>query len=124
MLLVPALIAALIFYITVLLLTMALMRVRTALTRTFTLIAIMAACLVLAVKKHSKATYGTDLGYLEWLVRVADQGHVKAAYRLSQDSRIPAERQRWLTQAAEGGVAAAQYQIHNWLHCEKTVLIR
>ncbi len=59
----------------------------------------------------------TDSGrsYQGYLVRAAEQGHVKAALQLVLHPRSRQEKLRWLPIAAEGGMAAAEYQMYQEL---------
>ncbi|MDX2510948.1 MAG: hypothetical protein QNK25_02760 [Desulfobacterales bacterium] len=71
--------------------------------------------LALAIKEHSRMQFRSDVGYHEWLVRAADQGHSKAAFMLVKHPRSPEEKQRWLLVAAGGGHAEAQYLYYQFI---------
>ena len=66
--------------------------------------------LAMYIKEQSGSSYGS--GYHDWLVRAAEQGHLEAARQLVLHPRSKAEKLRWLTLAAEGGMADAQYEIY------------
>jgi len=67
--------------------------------------------LAMVIKEESGARYGAS-GYQNWLVRAAEQGHLKAAQELVLHPRSREEKLRWLKVAAEGGMADAQYQLY------------
>ncbi|HKI52085.1 MAG TPA: hypothetical protein VJ995_08430, partial [Geothermobacteraceae bacterium] len=64
-----------------------------------------------SIKRHGRP----GGGYQAWLVKAAEQGHLKAAQELVLHPRNRAEKLRWLTVAAEGGMADAQYQLYREL---------
>ena len=68
--------------------------------------------LALALHKNpaSKLASNTDSRY--YLERAAEQGHIDAAMALARLPRSADEKLRWLTVAAEGGQAEAQYQLY------------
>ncbi len=71
--------------------------------------------LAMVLKEESIQRYGRPAGYQDWLIRAAEQGHLKAAQELVLHPRNREEKLRWLTVAAEGGMADAQYQLYNEL---------
>lgn len=68
--------------------------------------------LALAIKEKPWAEYHSDVGYHEWLLRAAEQGHAKAALQLVLHPRSREEKLRWLPVAAEKGMVEAQYQLY------------
>ncbi len=71
--------------------------------------------LAMVLKEQSIARHGRPGGYQDWLVRAAEQGHLKAAQELVLHPRNREEKLRWLTVAAEGGMADAQYELYREL---------
>jgi TPR repeat protein len=71
--------------------------------------------LAMALKQQSIARRGRAGGYQDWLVRAAEQGHLGAAKELALHPRSREEKLRWLTVAAEGGMADAQYELYREL---------
>ncbi len=70
--------------------------------------------LAMVIKEKTGAVYGSS-GYQRWLVRAAEQGHIKAALQLALSPRSREEKFRWLKVAAEGGMAEAQYRLYQEL---------
>jgi len=68
--------------------------------------------LALAIKERAGVRLGSGMKYHDWLVRAAEQGHAQAALLLVKDPRSQEEKLRWLTVAAEKGMADAQYQLY------------
>ena len=68
--------------------------------------------LALALHKNpgSELALNSDSRY--YLERAAEQGHIDAAMALARLPRSADEKLRWLTVAAEGGQAEAQYQLY------------
>ncbi len=66
--------------------------------------------LAMAIKEQAGTR--TSFGYQHYLVRAAEQGHMKAAQQLVLHPRSKEEKLRWLTVAAEGDMAEAQYQLY------------
>ncbi|MDB4470866.1 hypothetical protein N9063_01130, partial [Deltaproteobacteria bacterium] len=71
--------------------------------------------LAMDLKVESIKRYGRPGDYQEYLVLAAEQGHLKAAQELFLHPRNREEKLRWLTVAAEGGMAEAQYQLYREL---------
>lgn len=70
--------------------------------------------LAMVIKEQSGSRFGSS-GYQRYLVRAAEQGHLKAALELVLHPRSREEKLRWLKVAAEGGMAEAQYQFYQEL---------
>ncbi|MBT8362253.1 MAG: sel1 repeat family protein, partial [Deltaproteobacteria bacterium] len=68
--------------------------------------------LALAIKERAGVRLGSRISYHDWLVRAAEQGHAEAALLLVKHPRSQEEKLRWLTVAAEKGMADAQYQLY------------
>ena len=68
--------------------------------------------LALAIKERAGVRLGSGISYHDWLVRAAEQGHAEAALLLVKHPRSQEEKLRWLTVAAEKGMADAQYQLY------------
>ena len=71
--------------------------------------------LAMVLKEESITRHGRPGGYQDWLVKAAEQGHLKAAQELVLHPRTRAEKLRWLPVAAEGGMAHAQYHLYREL---------
>ena len=71
--------------------------------------------LAMALKEESIKRHGRPGGYQGWLVRAAEQGHLKAAQELVLHPRNREEKLRWLTVAAEGEMAEAQFHLYREL---------
>jgi uncharacterized protein len=72
--------------------------------------------LAMVLKEESIKRHGRPGGgYQDWLVRAAEQGHLEAAEELVLHPRNREEKLRWLTVAAEGEMADAQYQLYREL---------
>ncbi|MGI9538197.1 MAG: tetratricopeptide repeat protein, partial [Desulfocapsaceae bacterium] len=71
--------------------------------------------LAMVLKEESIKRSGHPGGYQDWLVKAAEQGHLKAAQELVLHPRNREEKLRWLLIAAEGGMAQAQYQLYREL---------
>ena len=71
--------------------------------------------LAMVLKEESMKRYGRPGGYQDWLVKAAEQGHLRAAQELVLHPRNRQEKLRWLVVAAEGGMAQAQYQLYREL---------
>ncbi len=68
----------------------------------------------LAIALQERAGRGTVGGVAgrAWLERAAEQGHLEAALALARTPLSAEDRLRWLTAAAEGGQAEAQYELY------------
>jgi TPR repeat protein len=71
--------------------------------------------LALAIKERVGVRLGSGISYHDWLVRAAEQGHAEAALLLVKHPRSQEEKLRWITVAAEKGMADAQYQLYAML---------
>ena len=71
--------------------------------------------LAMVLKEESIKRHGRPGAYQDWLVKAAEQGHLKAAQELVLHPRTRAEKLHWLPVAAEGGMAHAQYQLYREL---------
>jgi TPR repeat protein len=58
---------------------------------------------------------GSRGSYQDYLVKSAEQGHIKAALQLVLHPRSREEELRWLTVAAEGEMAGAQFELYREL---------
>ncbi|MHC4103571.1 MAG: tetratricopeptide repeat protein, partial [Planctomycetota bacterium] len=70
--------------------------------------------LALASQKNPGSKFRSDAPSRYWLERAAEQGHIEAAMVLARSPRSAADKLRWLTVAAEGGLAEAQYQLYRF----------
>ena len=68
--------------------------------------------LALALHKNPGSELGSNPDSRYYLERAAEQGHIDAAMALARLPRSADEKLRWLTVAAEGGQAEAQYQLY------------
>jgi TPR repeat protein len=68
--------------------------------------------LALALHKNPGSELGSNSDSRYYLERAAEQGHIDAAMALVRLPRSADEKLRWLTVAAEGGQAEAQYQLY------------
>lgn len=72
--------------------------------------------LAMVLKEESIQRHGRPGGgYQDWLVKAAEQGHLKAAEELVRHPRNREEKLRWLTVAADGGMTDAQLQLYHEL---------
>ncbi len=71
--------------------------------------------LALALQAHPGSEVRSELSFRDWLERAAKQGHIDAAMALVRSPRSAEEKQRWLTAAAEAGLAEAQYQLYRFI---------
>jgi TPR repeat protein len=71
--------------------------------------------LALALQKNPGSEFRSEASSRYWLERAAEQGHVEAAMALSRSPRSAEDKLRWLTVAAEGGLAEAQYQLYRFM---------
>jgi TPR repeat protein len=71
--------------------------------------------LALALQKNPGSEARSDESFRHWLERAAEQGHIDAAMALARSPRSAEDKLRWLTVAAEGGLAEAQYQLYRFM---------
>jgi TPR repeat protein/accessory gene regulator protein AgrB len=71
--------------------------------------------LALALQKNPGSELRSDASSRYWLERAAEQGHIDAAMALARSPRSTEDKLRWLTVAAEGGLAEAQYQLYRFM---------
>ncbi len=71
--------------------------------------------LALALHKTPGSEFRSDASSRYWLERAAEQGHIEAAMALARSPRSAEDKLRWLTVAAEGGLAEAQYQLFRFM---------
>jgi len=71
--------------------------------------------LALALQKNPGSEIGSNADSRRYLERAADQGHIKAAMALARSPRAAKDKLRWLTVAAEGGLAEAQYELYRFM---------
>ena len=71
--------------------------------------------LALASQKNPGLEFRPDASSRYWLERAAQQGHIEAAMALARSPRSAEDKLRWLTVAAEGGLAEAQYQLYRFM---------
>ena len=71
--------------------------------------------LALALQKNPGSELRSDASFRYWLERAAEQGHIDAAMALASSPRSAEDKLRWLTVAAEGGLAEAQYQLYRFM---------
>ena len=58
---------------------------------------------------------GSNADSRHYLERAAEQGHSKAAMALARSPRSAEDKLRWLTVAAEGGLAEAHYELYRYM---------
>ncbi len=68
--------------------------------------------LALALHKNPGSELGSNPDSSYYLERASEQGHIDAAMALARLPRWADEKLRWLTVAADGGQAEAQYQLY------------
>ncbi|MHC4240528.1 MAG: tetratricopeptide repeat protein, partial [Planctomycetota bacterium] len=68
-----------------------------------------------ALQKNPASELGSDASSRYYLERAAEQGHLEAAMALARSPRSAEDKLRWLTVAAEGGLAEAQYQLYRFM---------
>jgi len=68
--------------------------------------------LALALHKNPGSKLRADESSRYYLERAAAQGHIEAAMALARSPRNAEDKLRWLTVAAEGGLAEADYEIY------------
>ena len=71
--------------------------------------------LALALHKNPGSEIGSNADSRQYLERAAGQGHIKAAMALARSPRAAKDKLRWLTVAAEGGLAEAQYELYRFM---------
>lgn len=71
--------------------------------------------LALALHKNPGSELGSNPDSRYYLERAAEQGHIDAAMALARSSRSADDKLRWLTVAAEGGLAEAHYQLYRFM---------
>jgi TPR repeat protein len=71
--------------------------------------------LALALHKNPGSELGSNPDSRYYLERAAEQGHIEAAMALARSPRSADDKLRWLTFAAEGGLAEAQYQLYRFM---------
>jgi TPR repeat protein len=71
--------------------------------------------LALALQKGSGSQVGSGTSGRYYLERAAEQGHIKAAMALARSPRNVDDKLRWLTVAAEGGLAEAHYELYRFM---------
>jgi len=71
--------------------------------------------LALALQKNPGSEFRSEVSSRSWLVSAAEQGHIEAAMALARAPRSAEEKLHWLTVAAEGGLAEAQYQLYRFM---------
>jgi TPR repeat protein len=71
--------------------------------------------LALALQKNPGSEFRSDASSRYWLERAAEQGHIEAAMALARSPRSAEDKLRWLTVAAEGGLAEAQYHLYRFM---------
>ncbi|WP_432822638.1 tetratricopeptide repeat protein [Trichloromonas sp.] len=67
------------------------------------------------ISADSGSAYRTGSDSRKWLIRAAEQGHQRAALDLAEHPLSAEDKLHWLTLAAEGGLAKAQYQLYRLL---------
>lgn len=68
--------------------------------------------LALALQKKSGSELRAGASGRRYFERAAEQGHIKAAMALARSPRNAEDKLHWLTVAAEGGLAEAQYELY------------
>jgi hypothetical protein len=71
--------------------------------------------LAMALHKNPGSELGSNPDSRYYLERAAEQGHIEAAMALARSPRSADDKLRWLTVAAEGGLAEAQYQLYRFM---------
>ena len=71
--------------------------------------------LALALQKNPGSEFRADASSRYWLESAAEQGHLEAAMALARSPRSGEDKLRWLTLAAEDGLAEAQYQLYRFM---------
>jgi len=71
--------------------------------------------LALALQKNSGSELRTGASSRYYFERAAEQGHIEAAMALARSPRSAEDKLRWLTVAAEGGLAEAQYELYRFM---------
>lgn len=68
--------------------------------------------LAMVIREQAGSEYSKGVSSRMWLERAAAQGHLKAALALARYPRSAEDKLHWLTIAADGGLAEAQYQLY------------
>jgi len=71
--------------------------------------------LALSIEKKPGSRHGLGASARHYLERAAEQGHIKAAMMLARSPRNAEDKLRWLTIAAEGGLAEARYELYRYM---------
>ena len=71
--------------------------------------------LALSLQKKPGSRLGLGASSRHYLERAAEQGHIKAAMMLARSPRNAEDKLRWLAVAAEGGLAAAHYELYRYM---------
>jgi len=71
--------------------------------------------LALALQKRPGSQFRSGASSRYYLERAAEQGHIKAAMALARSPRSVEDKLRWLTVAADGGLAEAAYQLYRFM---------
>jgi TPR repeat protein len=71
--------------------------------------------LALALQKNSGSKLRTGASSRYYFERAAEQGHIEAAMALARSPGSAEDKLRWLTVAAEGGLAEAQYELYRFM---------
>ena len=71
--------------------------------------------LALSLQKNPGSQLGLGASSRHYLERAAEQGHIKAAMSLARSPRNAEDKLRWLTVAADGGLAEAQYELYRYM---------
>ena len=71
--------------------------------------------LALALQKDSGSGYRLGASSRNYFEKAAEQGHIRAAMALARSPRSAEDKLRWLTVAAEGGLAEAQYELYRFM---------
>ena len=71
--------------------------------------------LALTLHKNPASELGANPDSRHYLERAAEQGHIEAAMALTRLPGSADDKLRWLTVAAEGGLAEAQYQLYRFM---------
>ena len=65
--------------------------------------------------KNPGSELGSNPDSRYYLERAAEQGHIDGAMALARSPRSAEDKLRWLTVAAEGGLAEAHYQLYRFM---------
>ncbi|MGB5749850.1 MAG: tetratricopeptide repeat protein [Desulfobacterales bacterium] len=71
--------------------------------------------LALSLQKKSGSEVSSGASSRHYLERAAEQGHIKAAMILARSPRNAEDKMRWLTVAADGGLAEAHYELYRYM---------